>query len=110
MVIHRDYLQRNLCVGLFALARAVLHAPLKWGDLGCVSIHGQHVIDKVLLFIHHVHEEGQIYETLSASMSTTQIECGTSTNFFLLNAQQWYGFVTNTRTIVKVGMNVNHKA
>ena len=53
--------------------RAVLHAPLKLGGLGCTSIHGQHVIDKVLLFIHHMREKGQIQELLMASMSSTHV-------------------------------------
>ena len=72
--------------------RAILYAPLKLGGLGCGTIHGQHVIDKILLFVHHLREQGQIQEALMASMSTTQIECGTSTPFFLLDATQSFGY------------------
>lgn len=78
--------------------RAVVYAPLKLGGMGCTTIHGQHVINKVLLFVHHMREHGQISETLFVSMSTTQIECGTSIPFFSLDADRWHPLVTKTWT------------
>ena len=76
--------------------RAVLYAPLKFGGLGCITIHGQHVVDKLLLFLHHMREKGQIHEALAASMSTTQIECGSSKPFFSLDAEIYHPLVTKT--------------
>ena len=76
--------------------RAALYAPLKYGGMGCVTIHGQHVIDKVLLFVHHMREGGKIRETLMGSMSITQLECGTSRPFFDLQVDPWYNLVTQT--------------
>lgn len=34
--------------------RAVLRAPLLYGGLGCTTIHGQHIVDKLILFVHHI--------------------------------------------------------
>ena len=64
--------------------RAAVYAPLKFGGMGCTTIHGQHITDKIILFVHHMRERGQIGETLAVSMSTTQMECGTTTPFFSL--------------------------
>lgn len=74
--------------------RAVLYAPFTLGGIGCTSIHGQHVIDKILLFVHHMWEKGQIHEAMLASMSTTQIKCGSSEPFFNLDANIWHNLVT----------------
>ena len=76
--------------------RAVLHAPLKYGGMGSVSIQGQHVIDKLLLMIHNVRENGQMRETLLTSLGLTQLECGMPLPFFSLPAEQWYHLVTPT--------------
>ena len=76
--------------------RAVLHAPLLYGGLGSHTIHAHHVIEKLLLFVHHIRENGQIKETLMTSMSTTQIECGVSVPFFSLSADIWNPLVTST--------------
>ena len=76
--------------------RAVLHAPLLFGGIKCGKIHGQHVIDKSILFLHHVRENGQMCETMQTAMSITQIECGSSLPFFDLPAAQWSHLVTPT--------------
>ena len=76
--------------------RAVLHAPHLYGSLGCATIHAQHVVEKLILFLHHIREQGQISETLWTSMSTTQLECGVSTPFFSLSADIWAPLVTPT--------------
>ena len=76
--------------------RAVLRAPLKYGGLGCHTFHAQHVADKLVLFIHHIHERKNIAELLLASMSTTQLECGVSIPFFTLPVDPWYSLVTET--------------
>ena len=76
--------------------RAALYAPLLLGGMGCITIHGQHIIDKVMFFVHHMREQGQIKEAMMASMSTTQIECGTATPFFSLDADTWHPLVTKT--------------
>jgi hypothetical protein len=76
--------------------RAVLHAPLKYGGLGSVTIHGQHVIEKLILLVHHMRENGQIRETMLSSMGTTQLECGSGQPFFTLPADTWYQLVTST--------------
>ena len=76
--------------------RAVLRAPLKYGGMGCATFHAQHVIDKVILFLHHIRERKQIAEALLALMSTTQLECGMDTPFFTLPATTWYPMVTPT--------------
>ena len=76
--------------------RAVLYAPLVLGGMGCTTIHGQHVIEKVVLFLHHMREKGKIHETLMVSMSTTQLECGSATPFFSLDAGVWSALVTKT--------------
>ena len=34
--------------------RAVLHSSQLYGGIGCSTIHGQHVVEKILLFLHHV--------------------------------------------------------
>ena len=78
--------------------RAVLHAPFILGGLGCTTIHGEHIIGKILLFVHHMREKGQINEALLASMSTTQIEVGSSEPFFTLDANIWHNLVTPTWT------------
>jgi len=74
--------------------RAVLHAPLLLGGLGCSPIHAQHVVDKLILFIHHIREGGQLAELLYTSMSHTQLECGVTTPFFSLPAETWHPLVT----------------
>ena len=76
--------------------RAVLRAPLLLGGMGCVTVHGQHVIDKLILMVHHFREDGRIKETLLASMGITQIECGSSRPFFDLEADEWQHLVTKT--------------
>ena len=76
--------------------RAVLHAPLLYGGFGCPTVHAQHVVEKVLLFLHHIREGGQIRESLLYSMSMTQIECGMSIPFFQLPATKWAHLTTNT--------------
>jgi len=76
--------------------RAVLYAPWKYGGLGCGTIHGQHVIEKVIMFLHHMKEMGQIREAMMTSMSTTQLNCGFSVPFFRLPARQWHSLVTKT--------------
>ena len=76
--------------------RAVLRAPLLLGGVGCTTVHGQHVIDKLILFLHHIKEGGQIKEALLASMGITQIECGSSRPFFELAAGDWQHLVTKT--------------
>jgi hypothetical protein len=76
--------------------RAVLRAPLLYGGMGCANIHAQHVIEKLLLFVHHIRENGQIKEALLASMSVTQLECGVSQQFFSLSAAIWNPLATPT--------------
>lgn len=76
--------------------RDVFYAPLKYGDIGCMTIHGQHVIDKLLLFVHHMREHGQLRETMMVSMSITQLECGSSRPFFDLPAITWYPLASKT--------------
>ena len=76
--------------------RAVLRAPLLYGGLGCASIHAQHVVDKLILFLHHIREGGQVSEALYISMGTTQLECGVETPFFSLEAATWHPLVTKT--------------
>jgi hypothetical protein len=76
--------------------RTVLHAPLLYGGIECGTIHSQHVIEKLILFLHHVRENRQMCETMQASMSITQIECGSSFPFFELVADQWAHLVTPT--------------
>ena len=76
--------------------RAVLYASLLFGGIGCSPIHAQHVAEKLLLFLHHIREGGQITDSLMASISTMQIECGVSTPFFSLPAAKWHSLVTKT--------------
>lgn len=49
----------------------MLYAPFTYGGLGCSTIHAQHVIEKLILFLHHIREGGQMEETLLASMGIT---------------------------------------
>ena len=42
--------------------RSILHGPLLYGGLGCAPIHAQHVVDKLLLFVHHMREGGKTKE------------------------------------------------
>ena len=76
--------------------RDVLRAPMLYGGLGCTTIHGQHIIDKLILFVHHMRENKRMAEMLQASMSTTQLECGVATPFFDLDPETWYPLVTPT--------------
>ena len=76
--------------------RAVLHAPTTFGGMGCPSFHAQHIADKIVLFLHHMKEKEDIAEAFQASMSLTQLECGTSKPFFSLPAGTWYELVTPT--------------
>jgi len=76
--------------------RAVLYAPHLFGGLGCAAIHAQHVVEKLILFVHHIREQGQIRETLLTSMSFTQLECGVATPFFSLLEEPWGPLVTST--------------
>lgn len=76
--------------------QAALHAPMRYGGMGCVSIHGQHVIEKLILFVHHMREGSQMRETLTALMGITQLESGSHLPFFDLPASKWYGLVTPT--------------
>jgi hypothetical protein len=76
--------------------RAVLRAPLLFGGLGCTTIHGQHIIDKLVLFVHHIRENSRIAEVLLTSMSITQLECGTANPFFDLDPAIWSPLVTPT--------------
>lgn len=76
--------------------RDVLHPPLEFGGMGCVSIHGQHIIEKLILFVHHMHECGQMEATMRTSMSITQLECRSSRPFFSLPPEKWHHLVTKT--------------
>mmetsp|Transcript_15421 Transcript_15421/g.21966 ORF Transcript_15421/g.21966 Transcript_15421/m.21966 type:complete len:963 (+) Transcript_15421:236-3124(+) len=76
--------------------RAVLHASTSFGGMGCPTFHAQHVVDKVVLFLHHMKEKAELAEVFQASMSLTQLECGTSKPFFSLPADPWYDLVTPT--------------
>jgi len=78
--------------------RAVLRAPLIYGGLGCTTIHGQHIIDKLILFVHHIRENKRIAEVLLTSMSMTQLECGVYKPFFDLDPAIWFPLVTPTWT------------
>lgn len=68
-------------------SRATLHAPLKYGGMGCTTLYGQHVIEKLLLFIHHIRENSQMRETLITSISITSTSNFTPNVLGFLN--QW---------------------
>ena len=74
----------------------MLQAPLLYGGLGCHPIHAHHVVEKLILFLHHICENGQIKEAMLASMGTTQLECGMSVPFFTLPLVVWYPLMTET--------------
>ena len=76
--------------------RAVLHSSMSFGGMGCPTFHAQHIADKIVLFVHHMKENKEIAEVLKASMSFTQLECGTSTPFFSLPVDPWKDLVTPT--------------
>mmetsp|Transcript_20247 Transcript_20247/g.28843 ORF Transcript_20247/g.28843 Transcript_20247/m.28843 type:complete len:463 (+) Transcript_20247:2603-3991(+) len=76
--------------------RVVLRGPLLYGGLGCTSLHGQHIIDKLVLFVHHIRENKRIAEVFYTSMSLTQLECGVSTPFIDLDPVIWFPLVTPT--------------
>ena len=76
--------------------RAPLRASLSFGGMGCPSFHAQHVADKTVLFLHHMRENAEIAEVMKASMSLTQLECGTAKSFFSLSPDPWYELVTPT--------------